>query len=91
MWRTFLLALSVASASSAEVPLYELSGTFTPAGLASVSLFGVNGPFSAFALSDSSGRFSFKKLEAGAYTLAVFLPTEGEARRTIDSARRTCQ
>jgi tetratricopeptide (TPR) repeat protein len=63
---------------------YELVGQFTPAGNASVSLFGVSGPFSGATLSDSSGRFAFKKLEPGTYTLAIFLPTEGEARQTVE-------
>jgi tetratricopeptide (TPR) repeat protein len=84
MPRTIVPALLFVSAARAAGPAYELSGSFTPAGSASVSLFGVSGPFSASTLSDSSGRFVFKKLEAGTYTLAIFLPVEGEARQTIE-------
>lgn len=80
----WVLPVLLAWAACAAGPLYDLSGRFTPAGSASVSLFGVSGPFSASTLSDSSGRFSFKKLEAGTYTLAVFLPADGEARQTIE-------
>jgi len=65
-------------------PLYELAGQFTPGGVASVSLYGVSGPFTTSTLSDSAGRFTFKRLEAGAYTIAVFLPADGEARQTIE-------
>ena len=84
MLRIFLPLLMAASAAHAAGPLYELAGRFTPAGSASVSLFGVSGPFSASTLSDASGRFTFRKLEAGTYTLAVFLPADGEARQTIE-------
>jgi tetratricopeptide (TPR) repeat protein len=84
MLRNFLPLLMAVSAARAAAPLYELAGRFTPAGSASVSLFGVSGPFSASTLSDASGRFTFKKLDAGTYTLAVFLPAEGEARQTIE-------
>ena len=84
MLRILLPLLMAASAARAAGPLYELAGRFTPAGSASVSLFGVSGPFTASTLSDASGRFTFKKLEAGTYTVAVFLPTEGEARQTIE-------
>jgi tetratricopeptide (TPR) repeat protein len=84
MLRNFLPLLMAAWAAPAAGPLYELAGHFTPAGNASVSLFGVSGPFTASTLSDASGRFTFKKLEAGTYTLAVFLPADGEARQTIE-------
>ncbi len=84
MPRIFLPLLLAALSARAAGPLYELSGRFTPAGSASVSLFGVSGPYMASTLSDTAGRFSFKKLEAGTYTLAVFLPADGEARQTIE-------
>lgn len=47
-------------------------------------MFGATSPFQAQALSDESGRFQFKKLRAGAYTVSVFLPLHGEARKTIE-------
>ncbi len=83
MWRVWLSLLAGVGASHAGA-LYELAGRFTPAASASVMLFGVSGPFSASVLSDPSGRFTFKKLEAGSYTLAIFVPADGEARRTIE-------
>jgi tetratricopeptide (TPR) repeat protein len=84
MLRVLLPLLVAVPAARAAGPLYELAGHFNPAGGASVSLFGVSGPFTASTLSDSSGRFTFKKLEAGTYTIAVFLPADGEARQTIE-------
>ena len=62
---------------------YELSGRFSPEARASVSLFGVASPFVASTLSDG-GRFTFKKLQAGAYTVAIFVPGRGEARQTVE-------
>src|ERR1041384_6458231 len=62
---------------------FELSGRFSPAMQASVSIFGVASPFVASPLSDE-GRFTFKKLQPGAYTIAIFVPGRGEARRTIE-------
>ncbi|MDR3703591.1 MAG: carboxypeptidase-like regulatory domain-containing protein, partial [Candidatus Sulfopaludibacter sp.] len=64
--------------------VYQLSGQVLPEAAASVTLFGATAPFHAFTLSDDSGRFTFKKLDAGTYTLAVYVPTRGEARRTVE-------
>jgi tetratricopeptide (TPR) repeat protein len=83
MTRLLIAVLLAASALAAE-PVYELVGHIQPQGVAAVSLFGATMPFRDAAISDSSGRFNFKKLEAGAYTVAVFLPDRGEARQTIE-------
>ena len=77
------LLLSASAAQCADV-VYEVSGQVKPEAAASVTLFGATSPFHAFTLSDDAGRFSFKKLVPGAYTLAVFVPARGEARRTIE-------
>lgn len=79
-----LLGVVLAAAASGGEARYELSGQVIPQGRASVSLFGVNTPFTAATLSDSAGRFRFAKLGAGAYTVAVFIPSRGEARVTVD-------
>jgi tetratricopeptide (TPR) repeat protein len=68
----------------APADLYDLTAQLDPPALAAVSICGVAGPFAASTLSDESGRFTFKKLEAGAYTVAVFIPSRGEARQTIE-------
>ena len=36
------------------------------------------------ALSDAQGRFRFKSIATGAYTLSAFLPGRGEVHRTIE-------
>ena len=64
--------------------VYQLSGQVSPEAAASVTLFGATTPFHAFTLSDDSGRFTFKKLEAGTYNLAVYIPARGEARQTVE-------
>jgi tetratricopeptide (TPR) repeat protein len=49
-----------------------------------ISLYGAIRPFSASTLSDDSGRFRFKGLDAGQYSLSAFIPAYGEKRFTID-------
>jgi Tfp pilus assembly protein PilF len=83
MLRFLLPAVLAASAFAAE-PLFELTGQILPPGRASVSLFGTKRPFTAAALSDAAGRFSFKKLQADDYTVGVFIPGRGEAVRTVE-------
>ena len=62
---------------------FAVEGKVEPAHLASVTLYGATTPFTVSALSDGSGRFRFKNLESGTYTLSVFVPNFGEQRRTI--------
>ncbi|MGA1994307.1 MAG: tetratricopeptide repeat protein [Bryobacteraceae bacterium] len=68
----------------AEAVQYEVSGRITPQGPAQVTLFGTAQPFAASAEADQDGRFRFKKIEAGSYTVAVLVAGRGEARRTIE-------
>ena len=63
---------------------YTLTGRILPASQASVTLYGATTPFAENTLTDSGGRFHFRKLQAGTYTIAVFVPGRGEARRTIE-------
>jgi Tfp pilus assembly protein PilF len=79
----FCFLILVAAAAPAQV-LYEIAGRITPEGHASVTLFGATHPFTASTLTDENGRFTFKKLEAATYTVAVFQPGRGEARQTIE-------
>jgi Carboxypeptidase regulatory-like domain len=71
-------------ASSAGAADYELVGRIVPQAEASVSLHGATKPFESATLSDPRGRFRFRKLAAGTYTLAVFDPERGEARQTVE-------
>jgi Tfp pilus assembly protein PilF len=76
--------LLMGAMAQAADSVYELSGQVKPEAEASVTLFGATAPFHAFVVSDDSGRFAFKKLAAGTYTLAVFVPGRGEARKTVE-------
>jgi len=64
--------------------LYEVAGHIFPESRAAVSLHGAIAPFNTSTEADDRGRFTFKKLEAGAYTLSIFVPSRGEARQTIE-------
>src|SRR5262245_17537162 len=64
--------------------LYRVEGAIEPEAQASVTLFGATRPFTTSVLSDESGRLGIGKLEAGTYTVAVFVPGRGEARQTIE-------
>jgi tetratricopeptide (TPR) repeat protein len=64
--------------------LFELHGRIAPPAHASVSIFRVTSSFTASTLSEIDGRFTFKKLEPGAYTVSIFIPALGEARRTVE-------
>jgi len=64
--------------------VYDLAAQLEPPAVASVSIFRVASPFTASTLSDDAGRFTFRKLEPGAYTVSVFIPAQGEARQTIE-------
>ena len=83
MHRWFAICLLAGMAQGGEA-VYELSGQVRPEGTASLTLFGATTPFHAFTISEDSGRFLFRKLEAGAYTLAIYVPGRGEARKTVE-------
>ncbi len=63
---------------------YELAGQIIPEAQASVSLHGATAPFGSATLTDEHGRFRFRKLAQGAYTVVVFEPGRGEARETVE-------
>lgn len=74
---------------------FTVEGRFRPPAAGSVTLYGATTPFTESTLSDPGGRFRFRKIEAGTYTLSVFVPGRGETRQTIvvtpstaDSRRR---
>jgi tetratricopeptide (TPR) repeat protein len=49
-----------------------------------VSLFGATAPFQAETESDTDGRYRFRNLRAGTYTIAIYVPGRGEARQTAE-------
>jgi tetratricopeptide (TPR) repeat protein len=77
------LAVSLAFAMFGAERTFELSGRIAPELPASVSLHGATSAFANSTLA-SGGRFRFKDLEPGSYTLIVFVPGRGEIRRTVD-------
>jgi len=79
LWLTAAAALL-----AAQDQTFDLVGRLVPETQASLTLHGATTPFSASALTDARGRFQFRKLAAGAYTLSAFVPGQGEARRTIE-------
>ena len=80
----WILLLAASAAGAQETAEFELQGLIKPAGRASVTLYGATSPFAASTLAGPDGRFRFRKLLAGAYTVAVFMPRRGESRETID-------
>jgi len=84
-----LIATALVAVACAGQSLYELSGQVKPEAEAYVSLYGATSPFAAAGQTDPDGHFTFKKLEGGAYTLAIFIPARGEARQTVEVGRGT--
>jgi tetratricopeptide (TPR) repeat protein len=81
--RVALLLMTVLCAR-ADTARYELRGRLLPATRASVWLHGATAPFEDSALAGDDGRFRFRDLPAGTYTLGAFVPARGELRRTIE-------
>lgn len=80
---TILLLLTLA-AGAAERTL-ELHGQIEPApGRASVTLDAALGSFTTSTVSDARGRFKFKKLQPGPYSVTVFITGAGVSRRTVE-------
>lgn len=84
MIRVIVAALLVFPVWAGGDGAFELAGNVHSDSPAAISLFGATTPYAAYTTSDASGRFTFKKLEAGDYTLAVFIPARGEARQTVE-------
>ena len=85
----FWIWIMLAAPLLAGDPLYELSGRLVSPERATVSLFGAAAPFQATTESDSSGRYRFRNLRTGTYTVAVYVPGRGEARQTVNVGRGT--
>jgi tetratricopeptide (TPR) repeat protein len=79
-----IAALLMCTGLAAGATAYEVSGRIQPPGPAAVHLHGTVTPFTAAALADAQGKFRFRDVLPGAYTLAVFVPSIGESRRTIE-------
>lgn len=84
MARVLLTLLCLCLAAPAKEPLYELFGRIDPQANAAVSIYGATTPFIDSTTADSGGRFHFRKLTAGTYTLSFSMPGRGEARSTVE-------
>ena len=79
-----LLMMMVVLGARGDAARYELRGRLLPATRASVWLHGATAPFEESTLAGDDGRFRFRDLLAGTYTLGAFVPGRGEMRRTIE-------
>ncbi len=70
--------------AAAALGSFELQGRLEPSRPAAVTLHAASSPFTASVLAGPDGRFRFRGLEPGSYTLSVFVPRSGEMRQTID-------
>ncbi|MEO7144575.1 MAG: carboxypeptidase-like regulatory domain-containing protein, partial [Bryobacteraceae bacterium] len=76
-----LILLAFLAAGPVWAGGYELAGRLVPEVEASVALHGATTPYENATLTGAHGRFHFRKLAPGTYTLAVFEPERGEARQ----------
>ena len=86
MGAVFVLALIswCGTALVAAEPQFELHGTVSPPQRVVVTLYGIATPFHRRAFSGSRGRFSFKRVPSGIYTVSVSHPRLGESHTTIE-------
>ena len=63
---------------------FEVAGRVAPDSRAAVTLHGATSPFSATTVTGLDGRYGFRQIEAGTYTLSAYIPGKGETRRTIE-------
>lgn len=63
---------------------YELTGRIEPPAVLHVSLHGATVPFESSTESGADGRFRFRKIFAGTYTLAISTAVSGQLSETIE-------
>ena len=85
MWRLIAVAASVSYLRAAESSsTFEIRGEILPHEAGAVSLHAVASPFVTSTLAGPNGGFRFRNIEAGAYTVSVYVPRRGETRMTIN-------
>ena len=85
----FVMMSITLMAASPKTAVYEIDGRLRSEARVSVSIYGATTPFTGKAISDVHGRFRFRKLLPGSYTVAILAPGRGEARVTVDVGPRT--
>jgi Tfp pilus assembly protein PilF len=85
MGKLIAVAVSAVCLGAAERPsTFEIRGEIWPHEAGAVSLHAVANPFATSTLAGLDGRFRFRKVEAGAYTVSVSVPQHGETRVTLN-------
>lgn len=83
--RLLLAIISLSSLAHAQASKQlRVEGEVRPAGRSSVTLHGAVTPFNSTVLTSTGGRFSFKNVDQGTYTIEAFQPGLGSLRRTIE-------
>jgi tetratricopeptide (TPR) repeat protein len=90
MWRLIAAAASLCCLGAADTkPAFEIRGEILPHAAAAVTLHAVASPLATSTLAGPDGRFRFRNVEAGAYTISVYVPRRGETRMTINAGPGT--
>lgn len=85
MRHAWLLAAFALTAHAYEpAGAYEITGRIEPPAEHPVFLHGATAPFEATTSSGDDGRFRFRKLPAGTYTLAITTQARGAALQTLE-------
>lgn len=84
VFRLAATGLLAAALAVAKAPTYRLRGELWPPARSYIGLYGSTTPYSKFAPTDLRGRFEFKNLSAGTYTLSIYVRNRGELRRTVE-------
>jgi tetratricopeptide (TPR) repeat protein len=70
----------------------ELRGRLDPpSGNAVVVLWGATTPYNARTTADGKGRFRFRRLAPGSYTVSILQPDRSEFRRTVNLSKRVTE
>jgi len=84
-WRILSLALALGMAAGAAELKLELRGEIVPPReFVQVSLEGATSTYVSRTLTDSRGRFRFRNLAPGPYTLRIFIPGLTQLMRTVE-------
>ncbi len=82
---SILLAILLAAGAAPDQRTLELRGRIDPPPeKALVAIYGAYSPFTAVATAGPDGKFKFKDLAGGTYTLMVSVSAQGEVQQTVE-------